>query len=80
MLLQYMSELNGLKKGRIRLGIFNFMCKFLPGLIYDFKAQYPHITPFTGSFQIRWQLLRKQADHNCTDQSCESYDRLHKRP
>lgn len=58
MLLQYLSDLNGMEKGHIRLGIFNSMCKYLPGLIYDFKAQYPHITfeIYQGSYEniIEW--------------------------
>ena len=57
-LLQYLSDLNGLEKGHIRLGIFNSMCKFMPDLIYGFKAQYPHITfeIYQGSYEniIEW--------------------------
>lgn len=58
MLLQYLSNLNGLEKGHIRLGIFNSICKYLPDLIYGFKAQYPHITfeIYQGSYEniIQW--------------------------
>ena len=58
MLLQYLSDLNGLKKGHVRLGIFNSMCKYLSDLIYGFKAQYPNITfeIYQGSYEniIDW--------------------------
>ena len=57
-LLQYLSDLNGLEKGHIRLGIFNSMCRFLPDLIYGFKKQYPNITfeIYQGSYEniIEW--------------------------
>lgn len=57
-LLQYLSDLNGLEKGHVRLGIFNSMCKYMPALIYGFKAQYPHITfeIYQGSYEniIEW--------------------------
>lgn len=55
---QYLSELNGLEKGHICLGIFNSMCKFLSELIYGFKAKYPNITfeIYQGSYEdiIEW--------------------------
>ena len=57
-LYQLVSELNGLEKGHVRLGIFNSMCKYLPGLIEDFHRQYPHITfeIYQGSYEdiIEW--------------------------
>ena len=58
MLFQYLSDLNGLEKGHVRLGIFNSMCRYLPDLIYGFKAQYPNITfeIYQGSYEniIDW--------------------------
>lgn len=58
MLVQYLSELNGLEKGHVRLGIFNSMCRYLPGLLADFKSLYPHITfeIYQGSYEniIEW--------------------------
>lgn len=36
-LYQLVSELNGLERGQVRLGIFNSMCKYLPDLIHDFR-------------------------------------------
>lgn len=57
-LYQLVSELNGLEKGHVRLGIFNSMCKYLPVLIQDFSKQYPHITfeIYQGSYEdiIEW--------------------------
>lgn len=57
-LYQLASELNGLEKGHVRLGIFNSMCKYLPGLIRDFHKQYPHITfeIYQGSYEdiVEW--------------------------
>ena len=58
MLFQYLSDLNGFEKGHVRLGIFNSMCRYLPDLIYGFKAQYPNITfeIYQGSYEsdIDW--------------------------
>ena len=55
---QLVSELHGLNKGHIRLGIFNSMCVYLPSLIQDFHKKYPHITfeIFQGSYEdiINW--------------------------
>lgn len=57
-LYQLVSELNGLERGHIRLGIFNSMCKYLPDLIYGFNEKYPQITfeIFQGSYEdiIEW--------------------------
>lgn len=57
-LCQLISELNGLEKGHIRLGIFNSMCKYLPDLIRSFSKQYPKITfeIYQGSYEdiINW--------------------------
>lgn len=57
-LFQLVSEMNGLERGHVRLGIFNSMCRYLPDLIYGFKAQYPHITfeIYQGSYEniIDW--------------------------
>lgn len=57
-LYQIISELNGLERGHVRLGIFNSMCRYLPELIHGFKAQYPHITfeIYQGSYEdiIEW--------------------------
>lgn len=57
-LYQLVSELNGLERGHVRLGIFNSMCKYLPVLIRDFSEQYPHITfeIYQGSYEdiIEW--------------------------
>lgn len=57
-LYQLVSELNGLERGHVRLGIFNSMCKYLPVLIQDFSKQYPHITfeIYQGSYEdiIKW--------------------------
>lgn len=58
MLMQHLSDLNGLETGHVRLGIFNSMCRYLPDLIYGFKKQYPHITfeVYQGSYEniIEW--------------------------
>ena len=58
MLLQQVSDLKGLECGHVRLGIFNSMCKYLPGLIYGFKEHYPNITfeIYQGSYEdiIEW--------------------------
>ena len=55
---QLVSELHGLNKGHIRLGIFNSMCVYLPSMIQDFHKKYPHITfeIFQGSYEdiINW--------------------------
>lgn len=57
-LYQLVSELNGLERGHVRLGIFNSMCKYLPALMEDFSKQYPHITfeIYQGSYEdiIEW--------------------------
>ena len=57
-LYQLVSELNGLERGHVRLGIFNSMCRYLPALIQDFSKQYPHITfeIYQGSYEdiIEW--------------------------
>ena len=57
-LLQHLSELNGLESGHVCLGIFNSMCRYLPDLIHSFKRQYPHITfeIYQGSYEniIEW--------------------------
>ena len=57
-LLQHVSEMHGLSKGHIRLGIFNSMCHYLPALIQDFQKIYPHITfeIYQGSYEdiIDW--------------------------
>lgn len=57
-LYQLVSELNGLERGHVRLGIFNSMCKYLPNLIRDFHKQYGHITfeIYQGSYEdiIEW--------------------------
>lgn len=57
-LYQLVSELNGLEKGHIRIGIFNSMCKYLPELIHNFKNEYPQITfeIYQGSYEniINW--------------------------
>lgn len=57
-LYQLVSELNGLERGHVRLGIFNSMCKYLPGLIYGFKEKYPQVTfeIYQGSYEdiIEW--------------------------
>lgn len=58
MLMQHLSDLNGLETGHVRLGIFNSMCRYLPDLIHSFKRQYPHITfeIYQGSYEniIDW--------------------------
>lgn len=58
LLMQHLSDLNGLETGHVRLGIFNSMCWYLPDLIYGFKKQYPHITfeIYQGSYEniIEW--------------------------
>ncbi|MCI6376491.1 MAG: LysR family transcriptional regulator [Clostridiales bacterium] len=55
---QLVSELNGLNRGHVRLGIFNSMCKYLPDVLRDFNRQYPHITfeIYQGSYEdiINW--------------------------
>lgn len=55
---QHVSEMHGLSKGHIRLGIFNSMCHYLPALIRDFQKIYPHITfeIYQGSYEdiIDW--------------------------
>lgn len=55
---QLVSELHGLSKGHIRLGIFNSMCVYLPAVIQNFHKKYPHITfeIFQGSYEdiINW--------------------------
>ena len=55
---QLISEINGLEKGHVRLGIFNSMCKYLPSLIQNFNKIYPHITfeIYQGSYEdiIDW--------------------------
>lgn len=55
---QLVSELNGLDKGHVRLGIFNSMCKYLPDLIHGFKDKYPNITfeIYQGSYEniVEW--------------------------
>lgn len=55
---QLVSEIHGLDKGHIRLGIFNSMCYYLPALIREFNQKYPHITfeIFQGSYEdiINW--------------------------
>lgn len=50
---QLISEINGLEKGHVRLGIFNSMCKYLPSLIQNFNKIYPHITfeIYQGSYE-----------------------------
>lgn len=57
-LTQLVSEMHGLNKGHIRLGIFNSMCNYLPAIIRDFNQKYPHITfeIFQGSYEdiINW--------------------------
>ena len=57
-LYQLVSELNGLERGHVRLGIFNSMCRYLPVLIQDFNKQYPKITfeIYQGSYEdiIEW--------------------------
>ena len=43
-LLQSVAQLNGLQKGRVRLGTFNSACSYLlPGILKDFAARYPQI-------------------------------------
>lgn len=58
MLYQLISELNGLDRGHVRLGIFNSMCKYLPDLIKSFGEKYPKITfeIYQGSYEniINW--------------------------
>lgn len=58
MLYQLISELNGLDRGHIRLGIFNSMCKYLPELIKSFGEKYSKITfeIYQGSYEniIDW--------------------------
>ena len=58
MLMQYLSDLNGLETGHVRLGIFNSMCRYLPDLIHGFNEQYPNITfeIYQGSYEniIDW--------------------------
>lgn len=57
-LYQLVSELNGLEKGNVRLGIFNSMCKYLPDIVRDFGELYPQITfeIYQGSYEdiIDW--------------------------
>ncbi|MGN0550201.1 MAG: LysR family transcriptional regulator [Acutalibacteraceae bacterium] len=57
-LYQLLSELNGLERGHVRLGIFNSMCKYLPDLIRSFGEQYPQISfeIYQGSYEdiIEW--------------------------
>ena len=43
-LLQTVAQLNGLQKGRVRLGTFNSACTYLlPGILKSFAARYPQI-------------------------------------
>ena len=56
---QVVDGLNGLKKGRVRLGAFNSVCvQWLPRLMKTFREKYPYIVVevYEGSYDdvIRW--------------------------
>ena len=52
-LMQAISEFNGLKQGKVKVGCFSSVCTgWLPDIIKNFKAVYPHIDIeiFQGSY------------------------------
>ena len=57
-LLEVASELNGLDRGHVRLGIFNSMCNYITDIVNGFNELYPHISfeIYQGSYEdiIYW--------------------------
>lgn len=55
---QQVSEMHGLSRGCIQIGIFNSMCVYLPDLLREFQKKFPKITfeIYQGSYEdiINW--------------------------
>ncbi|MDE7210944.1 MAG: LysR family transcriptional regulator [Lachnospiraceae bacterium] len=50
---QAIAELNGLKRGKVKLGVFSSVCtSWLPDILHSFREQYPEITieVFQGTY------------------------------
>jgi DNA-binding transcriptional LysR family regulator len=63
-LLQRVAELNGLQKGRVRLGTFNSACSYLlPGILKSFAVQFPQIEleVYQGTYDDIREWLRTGA-------------------
>ncbi len=80
---QSIARLNGLEKGKVKLGVFNSVCaSLLPGLLKSFAAQYPQIEieVYQGTYDDvrsgcapgRWTLrsFPPPARRNSTSPSC----------
>ena len=82
---QSIARLNGLEKGKVKLGVFNSVCaSLLPGLLKSFAAHYPQIEievyqaptmmSRNGCAPVRWISLScpPPAGRNSTSPSCSA--------
>ena len=72
---QSIARLNGLEKGKVRLGTFSSVCThLLPGILQSFKAQYPQIDVevYQGTYDDVKEWLRSgQVDIGFLASSCQ---------
>ena len=72
---QSIARLNGLEKGKVRLGTFSSVCThLLPGILQSFKAQYPQIEVevYQGTYDDVKEWLRSgQVDIGFLASSCQ---------
>ena len=72
---QSIARLNGLEKGKVRLGTFSSVCTYLlPGILQSFKAQYPQIEVevYQGTYDDVKEWLRSgQVDIGFLASSCQ---------
>ena len=65
---QSIARLNGLEKGKVKLGAFNSVCaSLLPGLLKSFAAQYPQIEieVYQGTYDDVKEWLRTGQVEHC---------------
>ena len=72
---QSIARLNGLEKGKVRLGTFSSVCThLLPGILQSFKVQYPQIEVevYQGTYDDVKEWLRSgQVDIGFLASSCQ---------
>lgn len=59
---QFIAEANGLKAGKIKIGVFSSVCtNWLPDVLQTFKEMYPHIVieVFQGSYDDVYTWIKK---------------------
>ena len=82
---QSIARLNGLEKGKVKLGVFNSVCaSLLPGLLKSFMAHYPQIEieVYQGTYddvkewlrtgQVDIAFLSSTAARSSTSPSCSA--------